>query len=1209
MLAVPIKACVALTQDILPKLKTSLFIEQGANEPDNQLNISREDLENQFNEFVTLREAALRIEKPAQRNEEGVEESLLRYASALCNGKIAFGATLGDNMTFSFSYRDAFKPALICSARSTDFERTAVLYNLGALYSQQAAQHVRSDLVGIRAARDGFQRAAGGFLFLEELLSGGALKQMGLVVDPCDLSPPGLRMTTLLMLAQAQACCYEEALKGGHGAGDTSTIAKLAAAAAAMYGETVAVQKNSPELLGLDPSWARHILFQHLCFEAVASWWRSKELAQSISKAKAGGQTPDLKELRERVDRLRGASASCDSALNAGGGPSAQQAQGLKSMVTQELVQAQLDLNSSDWAEDEVPVAMATNSSSSNQWPDLVQIRTAVATPLSLAVQTSSTTEENLLEPPSQTVELPFSKLPSRAMRVIAKQECSRISSDAQRCSNSLVSMVAGVRRQLEDTATSLDAFSLCILGEVPDHLWSRIEEWQAKGGSDALHVKLGELNVLADDVMKLITETRELLSKEEEAAVRFLYASEQAGDQERIQLCQSAGTALQSLLQRLGKLQEAWTTGRDADEALRKNISDDMWAQGCALFMKDRKELADTLRRASKLKAVEVEVAPSVGASSALELNDSLLESGEEIALSSSEEWGRVEALKRAVEEVVPLLTQCIADMSSKIEAHESSAKEVAVIGTDKKEIMNVLATAAQLVASETQVKGYGLGVIISERDAVQQALQPMRNKLSIFERESAEHVSTGQLTNATAELARLKNNFLEARDSYDNTRLAVACNERNPEAVKQMQQEYEERANLVHIMLTRSNNAWKHLDQGSLWYSDLAGRINKVKIEAADHCCAQEMLRCDFGQSGTCDEDAAVALRIQEELQGELEREYHSQLERSHQHQAMAQQQASSQQLVSPPQAPSQSLDPGGKTKLATKIPSGIGPGSRIKINLPGSGREIELTVPPGMTGGDTMEFLVPNSYLTPPNQPDDIVVLTPSNQQQQFPQVQQQFQQFPQVQQQISQQQQQQQFPPHQQFQQQVPQQQGVLQQQTALPPPSTAPPPNMPPPAYSGFENQPNSSSGGGNLLNSNGQTPLIPDYSQSARSYSSDQTQTPQEESILTKADNFFKNMFGGNQQGQQQASRQQPQQQPQRRFSAPPSWTPTPPPPAPEPEPEVSIDENVVRQLMEMGFSRESVTLALLANRGESEGALNALLTSDETEALRVSMS
>jgi hypothetical protein len=61
MLAVPIKTCVASSSEILPKLKTSLLVEQGANDSDSQMMVSRDALEGQLNEFIAIRQVSIFI--------------------------------------------------------------------------------------------------------------------------------------------------------------------------------------------------------------------------------------------------------------------------------------------------------------------------------------------------------------------------------------------------------------------------------------------------------------------------------------------------------------------------------------------------------------------------------------------------------------------------------------------------------------------------------------------------------------------------------------------------------------------------------------------------------------------------------------------------------------------------------------------------------------------------------------------------------------------------------------------------------------------------------------------------------------------------------------------------------------------------------------------------------------------------------------------
>ena len=66
---------------------------------------------------------------------------------------------------------------------------------------------------------------------------------------------------------------------------------------------------------------------------------------------------------------------------------------------------------------------------------------------------------------------------------------------------------------------------------------------------------------------------------------------------------------------------------------------------------------------------------------------------------------------------------------------------------------------------------------------------------------------------------------------------------------------------------------------------------------------------------------------------------------------------------------------------------------------------------------------------------------------------------------------------------------------------------------------------------------------------------------------------------------------------------------PPPPPPRslPSDPPSSMTSEGSILQLMEMGFSRDAAVEALVANHGDSERALNSLLTADETAALQAS--
>jgi len=520
---------------------------------------------------------ARRVEIQAARSDPNVETALVRYSAALChakvlifvvdymnidfarycvyhdtpifsftfNLKVALGASLDENVAFRFMWRDAFKPTLVAHSRSVSFERCCSLYNLGAFFSQRAALVNRNDLAGVRDAKEGFQRAAGVFEHVKALLGDGGFRALGVqtnapsppqgaavglsgasqgmaaaaAVGVTDLSTPGLDMAMALMLAQAQACCYEEALKGGtaaSGTRDPAVIAQLAAGASAMYGDALACVHASPQLVELDKSWQRHLHFQSACFEAVACWWRAKELAASVGSAK--GPIAVQQQQQERVGRLRAAIAACDKALapppikgaatssatnEAYGGLAAglaAQAQGLKSMAMQELVQAQLASagvgNNDDDSDDQATV-------SPPPLPELVVRR--VAEPIDIAARlahtiadekatdeplsTSTAPEEGYSVPAASTVvegldlldnfttvpntavhagngdvtdePLPLKGLLSRSLRAAATEEWTALATAAQKSSHAALALGSRGRAALEPKRMATEAFAM----------------------------------------------------------------------------------------------------------------------------------------------------------------------------------------------------------------------------------------------------------------------------------------------------------------------------------------------------------------------------------------------------------------------------------------------------------------------------------------------------------------------------------------------------------------------------------------------------------------------------------------------------------------------------------------------------------------------------------------------------------------------------
>jgi len=151
----------------------------------------------------------------------------------------------------------------------------AVLFNIAACESFAGVQQDRSKVEGLKRACQHFQQAAGVFKFVREEV---CKELTGMVTS--DLTAPGLSLLENMMLAQAQACFYEKAVKDKM---QTAIVAKLATQAASFYMQSLNFARHSELIQVLDKTWGGHLQFQNHCFKAAAQYWQaitSKKVAQ-----------------------------------------------------------------------------------------------------------------------------------------------------------------------------------------------------------------------------------------------------------------------------------------------------------------------------------------------------------------------------------------------------------------------------------------------------------------------------------------------------------------------------------------------------------------------------------------------------------------------------------------------------------------------------------------------------------------------------------------------------------------------------------------------------------------------------------------------------------------------------------------------------------------------------------------------------------------
>jgi programmed cell death 6-interacting protein len=168
--------------------------------------------------FSDIRDAraAVAVPNPQAQPPASRRALLLRYHRLLFSARddpCAFDETL------SFTWHDAFRTHLKRAAASLRFEKAALVFNVGAAASRIAAAHSRATEEGVRAACGEFQRAAGAFRAVGEMME----EEEGTTVD---MSSQASAMLERLMLAQAQECCFERALAGGKSPALCSKVAR-----------------------------------------------------------------------------------------------------------------------------------------------------------------------------------------------------------------------------------------------------------------------------------------------------------------------------------------------------------------------------------------------------------------------------------------------------------------------------------------------------------------------------------------------------------------------------------------------------------------------------------------------------------------------------------------------------------------------------------------------------------------------------------------------------------------------------------------------------------------------------------------------------------------------------------------------------------------------------------------------------------------------
>ncbi|KAE9450956.1 hypothetical protein C3L33_17133, partial [Rhododendron williamsianum] len=188
--------------------------------------------------------------------------------------------------SLTFVWHDAFKNKLKASQQNVHLEKAAVLFNLGAVYSQIGLTFDRAggSIEGRKQASHAFIAAAGAFAFLRDNESTKAAMGGSATVD---LSVECAGMLERLMLAQAQ--------DGRLVMGLAAQVMEFTGSVVGIYyEEALAALSVAPLKEHFDKNWFSHVqlkaalFYAEACYRCSLELHEKEEIAEEIARLKSG---------------------------------------------------------------------------------------------------------------------------------------------------------------------------------------------------------------------------------------------------------------------------------------------------------------------------------------------------------------------------------------------------------------------------------------------------------------------------------------------------------------------------------------------------------------------------------------------------------------------------------------------------------------------------------------------------------------------------------------------------------------------------------------------------------------------------------------------------------------------------------------------------------------------------------------------------------
>ncbi|KAJ2403029.1 pH-response regulator protein palA/rim20 [Coemansia sp. RSA 2559] len=198
------------------------------------------------------------------------------------------------DVNVTFTWRNAFGPESSVSCQDLYFEKAAVLFNVGSIYSQLACRESRSDKESLNRAFGYFQSAAGTYAYLQQKVVSETRTQV-----TTDLSAYMLTTLENLMLCQAQECVWHRSVLAHM---KDANVSRVAQQVAEFYDLTIE-SGSQGSLSGTIPAhWLDHFKVKRLYFCAEAQY---RKALDCLANSHYG----------EEVARLRVAQDYCNQAM------------------------------------------------------------------------------------------------------------------------------------------------------------------------------------------------------------------------------------------------------------------------------------------------------------------------------------------------------------------------------------------------------------------------------------------------------------------------------------------------------------------------------------------------------------------------------------------------------------------------------------------------------------------------------------------------------------------------------------------------------------------------------------------------------------------------------------------------------------------------------------------------------------------------------